>query len=734
MQDGEYVTIVAVSPPDANGKSYFSGTSHVELPKFLSRLRRSKHKKSGLFVAKSTSTVPGSWKKEHFCRQHLAVLDDIGTKIPLENFGVAWTMGAYSYVIESSPENFQIGYILEEPIYTIEKANRFEESYVQEAITDVGIKGPMHLVRLPGGYHQKSGAEVHYKNPFEGRKMSPDEILTVFDLDWAEAVIPYTPVQGPVENFDLEAIHDPVLEWLARNDMIIGDIKENGWASIRCPWEDEHTEQRSDTGYNGLGYGSNPMMRAFHCFHSHNKNTIDFLDWVSKQPDGPDCSMYDPIPFLQQNYAVIEDGSRIAATHYVPAREWAIWELKDFNMKFPQRIQRGKTQMQVSRAFIEDDNTKRYRGTTYRPSNELDVYTSNGVFYNMFSQPMHPATEKEPATFLGHCEYLIPNEDEREFFYDWLATHVQKPGERLPGVLIIGGFGVGKSWLNSMIAELLGVANVSSASFQNLCNPQQYDNWLVEKQLIVIEEAKDTGEAGRYDVYENIKPLIDTREYRNYSANMKYGKVRGVDIYANFLIFSNHNTPMIVPTGDRRLFVIDGARDALDSDYYKKLHSIFDKAPCMEAARLWSWLEQRKIANNVKNPFMTPAKAAMIQTSKSPVDEAFEDAMEDLPGDICTEHQLHSYIIRHLTESNIEPTMSTDRQIKHKFREMPFVDPMDPRWQLRIKGERLRPRIVRNQETMRNITDLDILRDEVLKNGQIALGSKVGLNVTVFKK
>ncbi len=735
LKSDEFITVVAITPPKygKNGKTpLFTGMTHVDIEAKLKRLQRSNYRDAGLFVTKGTSKVPGSWKKEDFHSLHLAVLDDIGTKVPFENVTVP-----ASYVIESSPGNFQHHYVLDDPITDVARADRFERSYMNKNNTDMGIRGPMHLVRIPFGFHQKTGALVKL-DAMSDIIFSPDELLEQFEVDWAPEIAVHNTPDLPKGNFDLSLIHDPVLTWLAENGLVKSAPNSQGWVNIDCPWHEEHTNA-GGTDYNPLGVGDKPMDRGFKCFHSHKKDTRKFLDWVAEK-GGPNCMPYDPIPFLQQNYCVIEDGSRIAAKYYMPSREWAIWDIQEFNLKFPQKIAAGANNRSVGvgKYFCEHPDTQRTRGTTYVPSGDLLIKTKNGLFYNMFTRPMHPTTNEVPQLFFDHCEYLIANESEREYFYDWLAMHVQHPGERLPGIVIVGGFGVGKSWLNAMFSQTLGDQNVSSASFKMLSSHQTYDNWLVDKQMIVIEEAKDVGDTGRYDVYENLKPLIDTSKISNFSANMKYGKIRKTDIYANFLIFTNHRDALIIPSGERRLFIIDGARTQRDYKYYEKIHAALGGYPCMEAARLWNWLKERTITHDLKKPAMTKAKKAMVQMSKSSVDELVEDAIDEMPGAICTQHQLQQFIASNMSKDELDMLGgSLIKQVAYKFRQLDYVSDDDPRWQLRIDGERFRPRILRDKDRVNEMFDRKnnrALREEMVKNGRAGQSSKIGLNVIPFKR
>lgn len=89
--------------------------------------------------------------KDNFTGLHVVGLDDIGTKIPKDRIKLK-----ASYELETSDGNFQIGYILKEPITDIGVVDRIGKALVRTGLTDEGAGGlASRLFRLPQGWNSK---------------------------------------------------------------------------------------------------------------------------------------------------------------------------------------------------------------------------------------------------------------------------------------------------------------------------------------------------------------------------------------------------------------------------------------------------------------------------------------------------------------------------------------------------------------------------------------------------
>lgn len=79
-------------------------------------------------------------KKERFAACHFLLLDDLGTKVPLEGlagFELSW-------LIETSPGNHQGGIILEQPLTNGAVAEQLLSAVIAAGLCDAGASGPLN--------------------------------------------------------------------------------------------------------------------------------------------------------------------------------------------------------------------------------------------------------------------------------------------------------------------------------------------------------------------------------------------------------------------------------------------------------------------------------------------------------------------------------------------------------------------------------------------------------------
>jgi hypothetical protein len=158
----------------------------VERHDLLRKLQRNTRPKAFYFGTSTTNPDPNDGKLYNrgalFRALHVIVLDDVGTKIPLEKLdGIEPT-----YIIESSQGNYQYGFVLAEPIEDFDKATAFIKAIYSSGYTDAGGAMPTKLVRLPCGINGKKGPKegfhVELKELNEAKVWGCDELLTALNV------------------------------------------------------------------------------------------------------------------------------------------------------------------------------------------------------------------------------------------------------------------------------------------------------------------------------------------------------------------------------------------------------------------------------------------------------------------------------------------------------------------------------------------------------------------------
>lgn len=224
-------------------------------------------------------------RKVQFDRTWVIVLDDVGlrgltgtsAKVPADKIKLK-----PSYAIETSPGNWQLGYILDGGDTRGGKVNALLDALVANGLvsdgSDPGMKGVTRYVRLPVGKNTKakygSQGHTHVLGSWRPeRKYTLEEIADAYgvraQLDAAPDEL-NAPVAG---NFD------PDNDWLAEVLIDAGvvqgfDDQKKLW-HVTCPFIEEHSN-REDTGTAYLGEG------RWTCHHGHclERDHNEFTDKV----------------------------------------------------------------------------------------------------------------------------------------------------------------------------------------------------------------------------------------------------------------------------------------------------------------------------------------------------------------------------------------------------------------------------------------------------------------------
>lgn len=212
-------------------------------------------------------------RKAQFVALHVVMLDDIGGKVPMERVTLPPT-----WLLETSPGNYQAGYLLTEPITDGPLADRLMNAIVAAELCDPGANGPRaRLARLPVAVNGK------HAPPFACRMVTwaPERHYSVADLvaglqlemgqaERAKRTTPRAHATRPDDG-------DPVLIPRPEENAVIKALRERGLYKIplgdgkhdiTCPWVNEHTGA-VDGGTAYFEPDDNWPIGGFKCLHGH---------------------------------------------------------------------------------------------------------------------------------------------------------------------------------------------------------------------------------------------------------------------------------------------------------------------------------------------------------------------------------------------------------------------------------------------------------------------------------
>jgi hypothetical protein len=596
-------------------------------------------------------------KRDLFAAFHVLVLDDIGTKIPFDRLPKG--LRKPTYIIESSAGNFQYGYVLQEPITNFDHATSLVQVAAMAGLTDGGGVMATKIVRLPGGINGKPSKEKHefkVRAPeITERYFTPEMLLERINFEIDDEVVTWEailnneikPLARKHRNHYLnlqpiaqttDGVIDPVLEWLYTNDLVMGD-SGGPWVDILCPWCDTHTTGEQTAGYAPVGRGDNTGLRGFNCFHEHcaDRNIKDFIGYIIAN------STFSSIP--------VEDNSLELFKHYIfdePTNQvWRVGKgkpqlnkIEGFKNRYNSSVRAvtmgkngtlGWRNMSAAQIWLESPYRVIARGAKYEPGDDAMLRDKHEeLWVNMYmAPPWKPAkySQKHVDIFTDFITYLLPSDIEADYFLMWLAAKVQDPRFRGTGIIMTTPtFGTGRSTLGTMVGELLGRWNTKTVPFNSVLDAGEFNEWESALMVIVSEAKELTGSRQKgsiYAAYEALKQRIDTTA-TDATVNPKYGRVYDATLCSSYLIFTNHEDTVSVPSHDRRLTVMSNPIQPESPEYFVKLNAWLDEVDQngnkVWAQHVYSWLQTLPVdMAKLMLPLQTAARERMVDVTQSGV-------------------------------------------------------------------------------------------------------------------
>ncbi len=294
---------------------------------------------------------------------------------------------------------------------------------------------------------------------------------------------------------------------------------------------------------------------------------------------------------------------------------------EQFNDQFKSEYAKGSP----SDIVLRNSAFPKFAAPVFLPKQPIVVTdSSNGSclkFFNLWrGQNSIHEVKRQPTIFLEHTEYLIPNQDDRRIFLDWLAWNVQHEGEKILWALLLQSVeGAGKSYYGKMLAMLLGERNVGFPSNDEI--HEIFTGWAKDKSLIIIEEIMARGRQELMNRLKSIitQPTIEIRE-------MYRPAYRQKNIF-NILMFTNHKDAVLINREDRRYCPIFSPAVKRDTQYYDKLFADLDK----NIGSILFFLRRRDLShfNPHANAPHSSSKDELISGSRTPLQQWMAEMIEN---------------------------------------------------------------------------------------------------------
>ncbi len=637
----------------------------------LTQLRRSKPN-AYFSMATATLNEDGELRNRlaQFAGQYCIVLDDLGTKVPIEDLPESLRT-EMSWSLETSPGNYQYGYILDAPIREVEVARAFTKLVFQSGCGDSGGGLANKLVRMPGGYNLKekyrdeSGAAPATSLEFwePGNIWTPQEVLQAVGaaVSWDDLVanaaeaVRNDPYRGDGASayrkdvqYSMAGVVDEVLEWLHKRDMVVTEGGEC-W-DIVCPWHDEHSDGKgaehgaSDSlaGYWPLGVGDRPDSRGFHCFHDScsERNTRTFLEEVVIR-GGPSAPILDPLASEITRWAFEAQGSSWVDMKHdvaaIPDRGFKTFMSEKLVIpRLTPGEKLGWARVPKYSLMLDHPGLVRFMGTVYQPGAGNVVEAGGALSINQCRLPYYSAGEPgDVSRILDFFQYLLPERDgeDYEWFMDHLAMKAQDLLYRGNAVYMSTPVhGTGRGTMFKILRDLFGESNVGAPSMgELLAGVRGGFNTNLRRLVVVVPEAAEAASKGYnldHGQFEVLKQFCDPfpvlMDY-----NAKHGAKWSEMNYSLVIICSNNAEAIRREPGDRRFRWMHNTIHKRGPDYFIPFHEYLNAGDWREP--FWRWLLARDVSGFVVGKAAEDGDESQLEQllgGMSPMDRAVYFAME----------------------------------------------------------------------------------------------------------
>lgn len=376
------------------------------------------------------------------------------------------------------------------------------------------------------------------------------------------------------------------------------------------------------------------------------------------------------------------------------------------------------------------EKRKTVAGLRLRPDKPRPLYEDEGrQWVNIYAPPALPAEGGDAAVGVEFMEQLLPNDDERRWFLQWLAHKYRRPDIPGPAVVMVArSFGTGRGTLGVLIGKLFGQRYVQSLPFHLFAGrsyQSQYTEWGASSLVVLVSESSEANGGSMFsakrDTYEHLKELVEPRPVEKTFVLKGKPSIKAMS-FTSYIIATNNLDALPIPADDRRFGVLANG-EPREPAYWERVNAWLDDDANIGAFGRWLMDVDLTGYSPFAAPLKTEAKADMSDAARTDLDRGLDEVLANLVSDVFVPEQ----IVAGLREAQRiygydypdkwQPIAK--RLVGARCWRVGVRDGTN--WHPQIEGKRYSV-FARSKEAAKNWTFADAarLRAEVLKNGSPA--------------
>lgn len=329
------------------------------------------------------------------------------------------------------------------------------------------------------------------------------------------------------------------------------------------------------------------------------------------------------VPSLDEwldRFLFIEEGGCVADRTRAGAH--AVYKHEDFKRKYS-NVFIGP-EARLYNKWFNHPKRQDVRCDVYIPNNQ-EIIASEGVkMWNRYRPsdcvPVKHCRPSAVEPFMRHIKMLFPDKPARKLMLDWIAMTVTQPMLRIPWTpLIVSAPGAGKGFIFKVMSKMMGDHNCNMIIPERLEN--QFNGFIANSTLVCIDEMKFSTKFG---ISDKLKNLISETTME---VNIKNAREKTITVYANIVIFTNHENAAHIENQDRRFWIYK-IPNVPDTEHFEEVWAWLEDDD--NISHLLKWMQDRDLAHfkYAAHPPMTEAKQEMIEAGKSHLELIIEDGIE----------------------------------------------------------------------------------------------------------
>ena len=192
---------------------------------------------------------------------------------------------------------------------------------------------------------------------------------------------------------------------------------------------------------------------------------------------------------------------------------------------------------------------------TYKPGDKNRfVHVDKKLMINVYEKnDITPNPKADTDIFWTLLKHVMPHDDCREHFLDWLAFHYQHPGKKIRWGVIMQSdeFQLGKGSLFDLHRDILGLNNTRKIELAEALDKGK--NYLLNYQTVLIDEAKSSGTwSEKSQLINTLKTIITEGSI---GVRQLYKEYSEQDTCTNYWLNTNYKDAFPLPKNEVRYFV-----------------------------------------------------------------------------------------------------------------------------------------------------------------------------------